>query len=239
MPEEGIKAQILPQAPPKKWIDNIAAVSSALIAIGTLLNWFFGRESSFPKWFFYVLTILILVILYKYFEESIKRFFAAIAVKNYIREAHFKLLDNIQRFSELVAQRSEDSIIHVVETIGTRRGKPLVDKDLYPHADQLVQNVLLKLSESGRGLSAGEFKGVLNDLTTLIKFCTFFYFKKPFLAHDAGDLTKEEMKELEFARENFADFLRRYQIFYDEVSVRLGSTTRAHFEIPKPLSPRA
>jgi len=46
------------------------------------------------------------------------------------------------------------------------------------------------------------------------------------------------MKELEFARENFADFLRRYQIFFDEVSVRLGLTSRAHFEIPKPLSSR-
>ncbi|HTX98632.1 MAG TPA: hypothetical protein VMG09_01295 [Bacteroidota bacterium] len=238
MPEEGAKPQILPAPPPKKWIDNIAAVSSALIAIGTLLNWFFGRESSFPKWFFYVLTILILVILYKYFEESIKRFFAALAVKNYIREAHFKLLDNLQRFSELVSPRSDDSIVHVIETVSTRRGKPLVDRDLYPYADQLVQNILLKLSESGRGLSAGEFKGVLNDLTTLIRFCTYFYFKKPFHVQDAGDLTKDEMKELEFARENFADFLRRYQIFFDEVSVRLGLTSRAHFEIPKPLSSR-
>jgi len=139
MPEEGAKPQILPAPPPKKWIDNIAAVSSALIAIGTLLNWFFGRESSFPKWFFYVLTILILVILYKYFEESIKRFFAALAVKNYIREAHFKLLDNLQRFSELVSPRSDDSIVHVIETVSTRRGKPLVDRDLYPYADQLVR----------------------------------------------------------------------------------------------------
>ncbi len=239
MPEEGVRAQIMPAPPPKKWIDNIAAVSSALIAIGTLLNWFFGRESSFPKWFFYVLTLLILVILFKYFEESIKRFFAAIAVRSYIREAHFKLLDNLQRFSELVSQRSDDSIVHVIETIGTRRGRALVDKDLYPYADQLVQNILLKLSESGKSLSAGEFKGVLNDLSTLIRFCTFFYFKKPFHSQDTGDLTKDEMKELEFARENFADFLRRYQIFFDEVSGRLGSTTRAHFEIPKPVSPRA
>ncbi len=239
MSEETVRTQLIPAAPPKKWIDNIAAVSSALIAIGTLLNWFFGRESSFPKWFFYVLTILILVILYKYFEESIKRAFASIAVRNYIREAHFKLLDNLQRFSELVSQRSDDSIVHVIDTISTRRGQPLVDKDLYPYADQLVQNILLKLSESGKSLSAGEFKGVLNDLSTLIRFCTFFYFKKPFHVQESCDLTKEEMKELEFARENFADFLRRYQIFFDEVSGRLGSTTRAHFEIPKPVSPRS
>jgi len=239
MPDEVLRAQLSAAPPAKRWIDNIAAVSSALIAIGTLLNWFFGRESSFPKWFFYVLTILILVILYKYFEESIKRFFASLAVRSYIREAHFKLLDSLQRFSDLVSQRSDDSIVHVIETIGTRRGKPLVDKDLYPYADQLVQNILMKLSESGKSLSAGEFKGVMNDLNTLIRFCTYFYFKKPFNVREATDLTKEEVKEIDFARENFVDFLRRYQIFYDEVSGRLGSTTRAHFEIPKPFSPRA
>ncbi|MGA9120274.1 MAG: hypothetical protein WB699_13000 [Bacteroidota bacterium] len=239
MTEEAAKAQL--QAPPqaRKWVDNIAAVSTALIALATLLNWFFGRERSFPAWFFYVLTILIVVILFKYFEESIRRFFQSLALRSYIREAHFKLLDNLQRFNELVGQRNDESIIHVIETIATRRGKPVVDRDLYPYADMLVQNILLKLSESGKSLSAGEFKGVMNDLTTLIKFCTYFYYKKPFHLDRAIDLTKEEIKEFEFARENFADFLRRFQIFFDEVNGRFGTTTRGHFEIPKPLSPGA
>lgn len=127
MPDEALRAQMIAAPPNKRWIDNIAAVSSALIALGTLLNWFFGRE----------------------------------------------------------------------------------------------------------------FKGVMNDLNTLIRFCTCFYFKKPFNGREASDLTKDEIKEVEFAHENFVDFLRRYQIFYDEVSGRLGSTTRAHFEIPKPLTPKA
>jgi hypothetical protein len=38
------------------------------------------------------------------------------------------------------------------------------------------------------------------------------------------------------AWENFADFVRRYSIFYDEINGKLGSSARAHFEIPKPLS---
>jgi hypothetical protein len=239
MTEEAAKAQLLGPPPARKWVDNIAAVSSALIALATLLNWFFGRDSRFPPWFFYVLTALILVIMFKYFEDSIRRFYQSMALRSYIREAHFKLLDNLQRFGELVGPRNDESMVHLIESIATRRGKPVVDRDLYPYADMLIQNILLKLSASGKSLSVGEFKGVMNDLTTLIKFCTYFYFKKPFLMDGIPDLTKEELKEFEFARENFADFLRRFQIFYDEVSGRFGTTSKGHFEIPKPLSARS
>ena len=69
MAEEALKTETTE----KKWINNVATISSALIALGTLLNWFFGKQNSFPHWFFYILTFLIVVILYKYFEETIRR----------------------------------------------------------------------------------------------------------------------------------------------------------------------
>lgn len=220
----------------KKWINNVATISSALIALGTLLNWFFGKQNSFPHWFFYILTFLIVVILYKYFEETIRRYIQVWALKSYLREAHFHLVDSLQRFSELVTQRSDDSIVRVLETISGRVGQEIVDKDLFAYADQLIANVFLKLSDSGRNITVGEFKGIISDMSTLIKFCTHFYFKKPLHVREVVDLTRDEMKNLELARENFADFVRRYQVFYDEVNAKLGSTARGHFEIPKPLS---
>ncbi len=232
MAEEAVK----PAGTEKRWINNIAAISSALIALGTLLNWFFAKQTNFPKWFFYVLTFLILVILYKYFEDAIRRFLADMAVKTYLRQAHFHLVDSLQRFSELVTQRGDDSIVRVLDAISTRIGQDVVDKDLYAYADQLIQNVFLKLSDSGRNMTVGEFKGVISDMSTLIKFTTHFYFKKPLHVREVCDLTSEELKNLELARENFADFVRRYQIFYDEVNAKLGSAARGRFEIPKPLS---
>jgi hypothetical protein len=221
----------------KRWVENMSAVASALIAIGTLLNWFFGRQNvSFPHWFFYVLTFLILVILYKYFEESIRRYIQILAVKSYLRQAHFTLLDSLQRFSDIVTQKSDDSIVRILQSISQRTGREMVDPDLVPYFDQMLSNILLKLSESGRNTTAGEFKGMINDLSTLIKFTTHFYFKKPLSGHEFSDFTQEELKSLELARENYADFLRRYQVFFDEVQTKVGSSVKAHFEIPKPIS---
>jgi hypothetical protein len=221
----------------KRWIDNMSAIASALIAIGTLLNWFFGRQNaSFPHWFFYILTALILVMLYKYFEEGIRRAIQTLAVKNFLRQAHFQLLDSLQRYSDLVTQKSDDSIVRIMETIGERTGSVIVDPDVIPYIDQLISNILLKLSDSGKNASIGEFKGMVNDLNTLIRFTTHFYFKRPLNGKDASEYTPEELKSLELARENYADFLRRYQVFFDEVQTKLGSSVRAHFEIPKPIS---
>ncbi len=220
----------------KPWVDNIATVSTALIAIGTLLNWFFGKQSSFPHWFFYVLTFLIVVILYKYFEESIRQFIQIVSVRNYLRQSRFQLVDSLQRFSELVAQRSEDSIVRILQDASTRLGRDVIDKDLVAYFEQILSNILLKLSDSGKEIRVAEFKGILNDLTILIKFAAHFYFKRTLYGPGTDALTADELKSSELARENFADFVRRYQIFYDEVHAKLGSTSRAHFEIPKPLS---
>lgn len=220
----------------KKWIDTIATASTALIAFGTLLNWFFGRQASFPHWFFYVLTIFILIIVYKYFEESIRRLIQAMYIRNYLRQAHFQLIDSLQRFSELVTQRSDDSIVKVLQDVSTRQGRDIVDHDLYGYTDQLIANIFLKLSGDGGQVSVGEFKGALADLGTLVKYTTHFYFKKPLYGGELNKFTADEVKSVELARENYADFLRRFQIFYDEAHAKIGSSTRAHFEIPKPLS---
>lgn len=220
----------------KRLIDTLATVSSAVIAIGTLLNWFFGKQTAFPKWFFYILTLFILVILYKYFEDSIRRLIQTLSVRAYLRQQHFQLVDCLQRFNELTSPHGDDSIGLALKTIAERKGQDIVDRDLFVYSDQFVSNILLRMSDSGRHLSVGEFKGIMNDLTTLIKFSTHFYFKKPLHVTGIGDLSVEERKNIELARENFADFVRRYQKFYDEVNAKLGSSARGHFEIPKPLS---
>jgi hypothetical protein len=230
------KVDIHPVAGGKRWVDNIAAISSAVIAIGTLLSWFLNRQGSFPKWFFYVLTVFILFIMYKYFENSIRSFVQSFSVRSYLRQQHHLLIDHIQRFAELVTLRGEDSITQVLDKIGERSKQEIVDRDLFAFPDQLLSNILLRLSESGRGISVGEFKGVLNDLNSLIKFCSHFYFKKPLHIRGITGLNAEERKSVDLARENFADFVRRYQTFFDEVNGRLGSSARAHFEIPKPLA---
>ncbi len=237
MVEPALNSETKPApAPEKRWIDTIATVSSALIAIGTLLNWFFGKHTTFPSWFFYFLTVLILIIVYKYFEESIRMFIQAMSVRQFIRQQHFQLLDFIRRFSELVTTRSEDSISTLLQKISDRNGQEVVDRDLFGYADLFISNILLKLSESGQRITIGEFKSVLNDLSSLIKFCSYFYFKKPLHVKGITGLTADEKKNVEMARENFADFVRRYQTFYDEVNVKLGSSSRVHFEIPKPIS---
>ena len=93
------------QVTQSRWVNHIATISTALIALGTLLNWFFGKGGpSFPRWFFYILTFLIVVILYNYFQESIRRELQKLAVRSYLRQAHFHLLDSLQRFSELVSR---------------------------------------------------------------------------------------------------------------------------------------
>ena len=219
-----------------KWASSISTIASSLLALATLFSLFFGAKTRFPSWFLYALTGLMLVIVYKYFEDSIRRAIQAISLRSYLRQQHFQLLDYIQRFNELVTPRGEDSIILAINKIEQRSGQEIIDKDLLNYLEQFLSNILLRMSGAGKELSVGEFKGIMNDLSTLIKFCSYFYFKKPLHVRGITDLNKEERKNIELARENFADFVRRYSMFYDEINGKLGSSARARFEIPKPLS---
>src|SRR5512134_1911142 len=115
----------LASPPEKKWVTQIGTISSALLALATLISLFFGPKTRFPPWFIYALTGLIVVILYKYFEDTIRRAFQAMSLRTYLREQHFQLLDFVQRFNELVTQRGEDSIIHVLQKIGERSGQEI------------------------------------------------------------------------------------------------------------------
>jgi hypothetical protein len=230
------KAEAHAAAAEKKWVDKLATAASALIALGTLASWFFGSHTQFPRWFFYVLTALVVVIVYKYFENTLRGFIQAISLRSYLRQQHFQLLDFLQRFGELVTTHGDDSIVVMLQKISDRKGQDVVDRDLFAYPELFMSNIMVRLSEPGRQPSAGEVKGVLNDLSNLIRFSAHFYFKKPLHVKGIPDLSKEEKKSLDLARENFADFVRRFQTFYDEVNVRLGSASRAHFEIPKPLS---
>ncbi len=235
MAEASLKSDLHVTTADRRWLDRLATAASALIAVGTLASWFFGSRTTFPKWFFYVLTGFVVVIVYKYFENTIRGMIQSLSVRSYLRQQHYQLIDFIQHFSELVGQRGDDSIVVMLQKISDRKGQEVVDRDLFGYPELFMSNILMRMSEPGRQLSPGEFKGVLNDLSNLIKFCALFYFKKPLHLKGIPDLSKEEKKSLDFARENFADFVRRFQTFYDEVNVRLGSTSRAHFEIPKPL----
>src|SRR5512133_2532679 len=113
-----------------KWAGSISTIASALLALATLYSLFFGAKTPFPSWFIYALTVLMIVIVYKYFEESIRRVIQAISLRSYLREQHFQLLDFIQRFNELVTPRGEDSIILAIHKIEERNGQEIIDKDL-------------------------------------------------------------------------------------------------------------
>jgi hypothetical protein len=158
-----------------------------------------------------------------------------LALRSYLRDQHAHLTDFLQRFGELVTLRSDDSIAVALQRISERTGQEVVDKDLFAFVDQHLSDILLRLSDLGKGIRLGEFRGMLNDLSTQIRFCSHFYFKKPIQVKGIAQVTAEERRSLELARENFADFVRRYQTFYDSVHIRIGSSVRAHFEIPKPL----
>jgi hypothetical protein len=222
--------------PDKRLNETLTTVSSGVVAIGTLVGWFFGSSRGFPPWFTYVLTGFVILLLYKYSEGTIRMIIQNLAVRSFIRDQHPKLVDFIQRFSELVTTRGDGSIAVALQKISERKGKDLVDRDLYSWPDQFISNILLRLSDAGKSISVGEFKGILNDLSSLIKFTSYFYFQKPMHLGDLGELTKDERKTLELVRENYADFVRRFGAFHDDVNGRFGSSTRAHYDIPKPVS---
>jgi hypothetical protein len=110
-----------------------------------------------------------------------------------------------------------------------------VETDLFTYPEQSLANILGRLSEEGGSISAGEFKGVLNDLSTLIRYCSHFYFRKPVQENRLSGLDALDRNSLELARENFVDFVRKFQDFHNEVQLRLGSDKREHFELPRPL----
>jgi predicted CopG family antitoxin len=220
----------------KHWFDTVATISSGVIAIGTLLNFFYGRQTNFPHWLNYLLAVFLLLIIYRYSQGYIRRTIEVLSLRSFLRDQNQRLVDFLQRFTELVTLRGNDSVSDLLQKMSESKKQDLVDRDLFAYPDQFLSNILLRLSESGKNISQSEFKGVLNDLSTLIKFCSYFYFKKPFHIVGTPALTSDERKNIELARENFADFVRRFAAYYDEANAKLGSTARAHFEIPKPLS---
>lgn len=236
MEEPAVKPQAQSGGSERRWFEKLATISSALIALGTLVSWFFGRQSNFPHWFTYLLAVFILVIIFNYAQPSIRRIIRMLAVKTFLKDQHQRLIDFLRQFAELVTLRGDDSIVGILQKISEQKKQDIVDRDLFAYPDQFISNILLRLSESGSRISLSEFKGVLNDLSTLIKFCSYFYFKKPIHVKGLQNINTEEKKSLELARENFADFVRRFSAFYDDANAKLGSTARAHFEIPKPLS---
>ncbi len=226
-----------PGSPPsvKGWNESLVTISTGVVAIATLATWFFGGARGFPAWVTYVLTIFVAVALYKYSETYLKRLLGLLIVRRYLRQQRFRLVDSIEGFSDLMSLRLESSVTSVLKKVSGRTGTAIVDPDLLPIPDQFLSNILVGLSEAGGRVTIREFRGVLNDLSTLIKFSTNFYFRKPAEEGKLALVKPDDRNSLEAARENYADFVRRFEVFYDEVRLRVGSGERARFEIPSPL----
>lgn len=182
----------------------------------------------------YVLTLFVAVALYKYSEAYLKRAVRLLIVRRFLRQQRFRLVGSIEGFSDLMSLRLESSVTSVIRKVSERTGTPLVDPDLLPIPDQFLSNILIGLSEAGGHVSIREFRGVLNDRSTLIKFSTNFYFRKPAAEGMFALVKPDDRNGLEAARESYADFVRRFEVFYDEVRLRVGSGERARFEIPPP-----
>jgi hypothetical protein len=221
--------------PVKGWSDTLTTISTGVVAIATLVSWFFGGSHNFPRWFSYLLTVFVLVAAYKYSESHLRRLVRYFAIRLYLRRQRFRLADIIQGFGDLISTKLEDSVTSVLRRIAERNAKGIVETDLFTFPEQSLANILLRLSEAGGTLSAGEFKGVLNDLSVLIRYCSHFYFRKPVQENRLSGLDPAERNGLELARENFVDFVRKFQDFHNEVQLRLGSEKRERFDLPRPL----
>jgi len=219
----------------KGWSDTLTTISTGVVAIATLATWLFGGARAFPQWLSYLLTLFVLVAVYKYSESHVRRLVRFLSLRHYVRQQRFRLVDMIQGFIDLISAKLDDSVTSAHWKIAGRNGQPIVDTDIFGFPERLLSNILLRLSDAGPRISIAEFKGVLGDMGMLIEFCSRFYFRKPVEENRLGEVHPDDRKSLEFARENFADFVRRFQAFDDEVRLRIGSPTRARLEIPKPL----
>ncbi len=213
----------------------MATVATGVVAIATIVNWFFGGTHAFPRWFSYVLTLFVTFALYKYSEVHVRKLARFLTLRRYIRRQRFRLVEMIQGFGDLISTSQENSLTSVLTRISEKSGHELVDRDLFSYPQQILSNILFRLSDAGGRVSIGEFKGVLNDLSTLIRFCGYFSFTKPVRENRIAGMNSEDRSSLELARENFADFVRRFQAFHDEVQLRLGTELRTRLDIPKPL----
>jgi hypothetical protein len=222
-------------APVKGWSDTLTTISTGVVAIATLATWLFGGTRAFPQWLSYLLTLFVLVAVFKYSESHARRLSRFLSLRHYVRQQRFKLVDMIQGFNDLISSKLDDSVTSAHWKIAGRNGRPIVDTDLFGYPERTLSNILLRLSDAGARISIAEFKGVLGDMGVLVGFCSRFYFRKPVEENRLGEVHPDDLKSLEFARENFADFVRRFQAFDDEVQLRMGTPTRARLEIPKPL----
>lgn len=229
-PESGASPPLV-----KGWSDTLTTISTGVVAIATLATWLFGGTRAFPQWLSYLLALFVLVAVYKYSESHFRRLVRFLSLRHYVRQQRFKLVDMIQGCNDLISTKLDDSVTSAHWKIAGRNGRPVVDTDIFGFPERLLSNILLRLSDAGPRISIAEFKGVLGDMGMLVEFCSRFYFRKPVEENRLGEVHPDDRRSLEFARENFADFIRRFQAFDDEVRLRMGSPTRARLEIPKPL----
>jgi hypothetical protein len=234
---QGVKPRDGSQAAPavKGWSESLVTISTGVVAIATLATWFFGGSKGFPAWVTYVLTVFVAVAVYKYSERYLRGLLRLFLIRQYLRQQRFRLVDSIEGFSDLMSLRLESSLTSVLKKISGGAGVDVVDPDLLPIPDQFLSNILVGLSEAGSRITIREFQGVLNDLSTLIKFSTYFFFTKPTADGVLRQVKAEDRNGLEAVRENYADFLRRFEVFYDEVRLHVGTGARARFEIPPPI----
>ena len=234
---QGLKpGEATPTTPSVKgWSESLVTISTGVVAIATLATWFFGASKGFPVWVTYVLTLFVAIAVFKYSEVYLKRLLRLFLLRQYLRQQRFRLVDSIEGFSDLMSLRLETSVTSVLKRVSERSGVRVVDPDLLPIPDQFLSNILIGLSEAGGRITIREFQGVLNDLSTLIKFSTYFFFRKPVDEGAVQQTRSEDRATMEAARENYADFIRRFEEFYDEVRLHVGTGARARFEIPPPI----
>ncbi|HXX63692.1 MAG TPA: hypothetical protein VEO56_07835 [Bacteroidota bacterium] len=219
----------------KGWSDSLATISTGVVAIATLAGWLFGGAHGFPHWFTYIITVFVLVAIYKYSERHVGKLIQYLSLRSYLRQERYRLVEIIQGFGDLISLKLDDSVSSVIRRISERSGTTIVEPELFDYPNEILSNILLRLTDAGKKVTVSEFKGVLNDLSTLLTFCSHLYFKKPLESNKLGHVTAADRNSLELARENFADFVRRFQAFHDEIHLRLGTGTRARFDVPKPF----
>lgn len=221
--------------PVKGWSDSLATISTGVVAIATLAGWLFGSAHGFPHWFTYIITVFVLLAIYKYSEHHVGRFFRHLSLRSFMRQERYRLVEIIQGFGDLISPKLDDSVSSVIQRISQRSGRTIVEPELFDYPNEILSNILLRLTDAGKKVTVSEFKGVLNDLSTLLTFCSHLYFRKPVEDNKLGGVTPADRNSLELARENFADFVRRFQAFHDEIHLRMGSGSRARFDVPKPF----
>ena len=116
------------------------------------------------------------------------------------------------------------------------KGQEVVDRDLYAYPDLFMSNSMVRFSGPGRQLSAGEVKGILIDTGSLIRICSHIYFETPLLVKGIPNLGRGRGRKVSISPGRTLRRVQRFRTLNAEGNVRPGSTSHAHFGIPKPLS---